>query len=146
MDDLNENVESRLKNIMMQIKEDLQKDYDKKLSDTVKKEKEEMLSKIFDMFPHLELDKNDIINECLSEKADNNKKETKIKKEKCKVDEFVFDEIIHKNKKYYMDKNNGLWNIKAELVGSVIGNDNDGRPVCCLFNEKIADDIGNASQ
>jgi len=133
-----ENIESRLKDVMIQIKNDIEKDYDEKL----RKEKEEVINNLLNMFPHLESKKSDIINECINKKDGELNiipKKKPIKRED--IDEMVFDQIKLEDKDYYVGQFQGVWNDKAELVGSLLGYSDDGTPNISFHNEKILTEI-----
>jgi hypothetical protein len=136
-----DNIESRLKEVMAQIKNNLQKNYDDQLKDSVRKGQEELINKFINMFPHLESRKTDIIDECLNNKEleETDKIENIVKPQN--VEEMIFDEIIHDNEKYYLNTNQGIWNSKGELVGSLIGYFDDDCPNISFFDKKSDLDI-----
>lgn len=86
----------------------------------------DMLDKLIDMYPHLEMEKNKIISECIEIKKDvqkNTQKNNKKNNKKCKK-ELVLDKVNIKNKIYYIDSCGGIWNKNAELVGTTKKIDN----------------------
>lgn len=128
----NKNIETRIKDIAHQIKQDLKKDYNKKMKNKVNKEKEEMLNKLFEMFPDINIKKDEILTECLKNKSNNEQSLNK----KTDQKETIFDQFTYNGNVYYKDKHNAIWNNNAELVGSVLEYKNN-IPVCSFFDEKI---------
>ena len=51
----------------------------------------------------------------------------------------VFDKIIHNGTSYYIDKQNGIWDSNAQLVGTAIRTIVDGKPIISyeMFNRKV---------
>lgn len=104
------NIEERLKIVVNKLKDD----YDKKLGESIKHEKETLLKKLFDMFPYSNEDKEQIIKEFM--KNEEVKKEEK--KGKPKIPETVLEQFSYNNEIYYFDKEGSVWNDKANIIGS----------------------------
>lgn len=135
-----DNINNRLKDIIEQLQNKMEDDYDKKLS----KDKDEIINNLINMFPHLESKKNEIIQECANAKQGTESTKTvEVKTDQInkRIDEMVFDEIEFKGKKYYLNQYNGVWDSRAELVGSLIGYDSDNNPLISFFDSKIQKDI-----
>ena len=135
----NDNIDSRIDDVLEQLKNKMEKDYNEKLS----KEKEDIINNLLNMFPQLETKKNEIIQGCINNKNLNNSTEhpKNNKDTPSQNDIMVFDEIEFEGEKYYLNQYNGIWNNKAELVGSLIGYDSNNDPIISFFNSKIKKDI-----
>jgi hypothetical protein len=84
------------------------------MNDIIEKEKKEMLSEIFKMYPKLKTDEKKIMEKCFKK----SKKDDKFKYK----EEIVLEQITINNKKYYKDTSGGIWNDKANIVGVINNN------------------------
>lgn len=115
-----ENIEDRIKSIIQnklqesEFKDDVEKDA----------KKIELIEKLFEIFPDLK---------------DQNKYFTDKKPlivEDNDANEIVLDEFTLNEKIYYKDKNGGIWNNNAELIGITKKNDDvTGTPICTFFEK-----------
>jgi len=128
-------IENRLKEVI----EDMEKVYDEKLSEQIKKEKEEIIKNLFNMFPHLESRKEEIITECFEKKEGPQEEKVKkvVPKKYEKVEEMVFDQITHNGNAYYLNDNKGIWDENGKLIGSLIGYDDNNEPIISFFNDSL---------
>ena len=124
MDDINENLENRIKNLNIAIANTN--------NDVIMKEKQEFLDKLIDMYPFLENEKQNIYSKCLTDDVDKKKKHTikKIDKE-----EIILEQFKYNNKIYYKDKVGGILDENAELVGFINSIDSNGNHNCTFFND-----------
>ncbi len=139
------NIESRLKDVMLQIKDEMKKDYDELLAENIRKSKEEVINNLLNMFPHLEKKKKEIIAECIKDKELDDKINNDKPKKPVKVDEMVFDVIQYKNKNYFLNDNKGIWDDNAELIGTLLGYDDKNEPIISFYdtdnNSKLSENI-----
>jgi|AntRauTorckE6833_2_1112554.scaffolds.fasta_scaffold23427_2 hypothetical protein len=127
MSEINNNIEERLKIVLNKLKDD----YDKKLGESIKHEKETLLKKLFDMFPYSNEDKDQIIKEFM--KGEEEKKEEK--KEKPVLPEIILEQFLYNNENYYFDKEGSIWDKNADIIGSYDGLTDDHIPKnIYLFN------------
>lgn len=116
MDEMNKNIEGRIKKIVQHIKED----YDKKLDATIKHEKEELLKKLFDMFPYSDKDKEHIVSEFMKNTAEeNNKNPSETSNKNIQIDEIVIEQFSYNGNTYYYDKKGCIWDDNANIVGLI---------------------------
>lgn len=108
-------VENKINEIVTKLKTD----------DSISKDQKDMINNLIGMIPELELK---------NKTSDYNKKQNKID---YKSAQMVFDVIEYNGKQYYLNESNGIWDDDAELVGSLIGYDSDGKPIITFFNENI---------
>lgn len=129
-----DSIEGRIKKIASSLQD--QKD-SSEIDSVIMKEKEEMLAKLFDMYPYLQKEKNNIISECLK----NKKKGNMISISNCHKDteEIVLEQITVDESVYYKDNEGGVFTDKYELVGIFKGINNAGQPDCEFFNKKYSD-------
>jgi hypothetical protein len=138
---MNENIDVQLKDIMDKIKN---VDYTNGKMTDEKKERIANLLKI-----HSELigqpvginDTNDVNNNKPKSKRGRKKKiiaEPALVEpiKKNQPQELVFDQINYNGNKYYLN-GNSIWNEHAELVGSLMGYDNEMKPIISFFDTKI---------
>ena len=119
-----DSIEGRVKKIASSIQDEIDTDIDS----VIMKEKEEMLAKLFDMYPYLQKEKNTIVSECLNKKDD---------KPKChKEDNIVLEQIKVDGSTYYKDSEGGVFTQNYKLVGIFKGFDKNGDPECEFFNKK----------
>lgn len=92
--------------------------------------KMELLTKLFNMYPYLETEKENIIHKCISN-TDYNKHIFKpiVKKNNA----IVLEQIIYDNNTYYKDKFGGVWDSNAELVGVIKNCESNNTYLCELF-------------
>lgn len=122
------NIEERIKEIATQIQED----YDKKLDQKIKHEKEELLNKIFNMLPYNDKEKEHMKLE-LIEKDENDKKDEADKKQTVQINEIVLEEVEFEGNKYFYDKLGRVWDQNANVVGSVDGINKERKPEKIFF-------------
>ncbi|MBA42876.1 MAG: hypothetical protein CMF62_02565 [Magnetococcales bacterium] len=96
--------------------------------------KQKIIDDLLIEYPFLEEYKKDIYMKFL------NKESPEIKKTKEK--EIILDQFKYKDKIYYKDDNNSIWDDKANLIG-VIRKYKNNIPQCDFFNEKQIDNIKN---
>lgn len=111
----NNSIENKINEIVTKLKTD----------DSISKDQKDMINNLIGMIPELELK---------NKTNDSNKKQNKID---YKSAQMVFDVIEYNGTQYYLNESNGIWNENAELVGSLIGYNSDGKPLITFFNENI---------
>lgn len=120
-----------------------------KNDDKLSKEKEDIINSLIDMFPELEFKKEKIVEPIVNDASVVSKEveipNTVTKVKSTEVDyasaEMVFDVIEYEGKQYYLNESGGVWDEKAQLVGSLLGYNSDAKPIISLFNTKIQKDI-----
>ena len=92
----------------------------KEISQDPKKNK--LVNKLFNMFPDLNNEDKHILNE--KKKEDDTLEKTNEKREK------VFEQFKYKDKTYYKDDNENVWDQEANIVGKIIEYDDKNNPIC----------------
>jgi len=117
-----ENIEDRIKSIIQnklqesEFKDDVEKDI----------KKQELIEKLFEIFPDLKDQNKYFIDKKPSIVEDNDND----------ANEIVLDEFTLGEKVYYKDRSGGVWNNNAELVGITKKNDDiTGIPLCVFFEK-----------
>ncbi len=122
-----------------------QKKYtDDELNNQVNKSKMELLDKLFNLYPFLGAEKQEIMQKCVTEATIDTAiisapvaKVPIVKKNNT----IVLEQVVVNQEKYFRDKFNGLWNNDADLVGVFKGYSADNTPVCELFSKKYNTNI-----
>lgn len=110
------------------IKDDLQKEYDKKLEE----EKKKLITKLLDIYPHLAEDK-DTLHEKLEAHSTPDQSLAKPKVESAPL---VFSKFKLNDKTYYADDKKGVWDESITIIGTVLTYDKNGIPdKIVLFND-----------
>lgn len=131
--------EDKVKLIIDQIRHDLNQRYLHRINKIVIREKRKMLDKLFEMYPYLENERNTIMEVCFKNKIDE-KSEEEIYIEKDNY-QLIFEQIKVNEKILYVDKYNGIWNERTELIGCFAGYDVKKEPICYFFSDnKISHD------
>ena len=131
MAQINDNVQGRINKIASKLKDE----YDVKMNEVVEQKQKEWLGKLLNMYPQLQNEKQNIISTCLDVK----KKETQTSRGRRGFDEpikpgkdpIVLTQFKFDNITYYKDNNHGIWNEKAELIGSFL--QKEGEELQCFF-------------
>jgi hypothetical protein len=166
----NENLEDKLKNLVNQIEGDAKKKFDEEVNSRIQQEKEKMLKQFLQMFPHLETQREQIVEKIIkpdqnktadgtnSDLVSNNNQNSNfnqngiingngnvimVPKEKVPLEEMVFDQLIVNNKKYYVNENSGVWDENAKLVGTLVGydNKNKNKPIIAFHEAKVVNSV-----
>jgi hypothetical protein len=119
-----------------------------KIDDKLSKEKEDIINSLIDMFPELEF-KKEKVTESVTDTSLTVPNEIEIpntvtKSKPNETDyasaEMVFDVIEYEGKHYYLNEG-GIWDEKANLIGSLLGYDSNSKPIISFFNAKIQKEI-----
>lgn len=119
-------IEQTLKNIVIDKCNDT--DFIESLTD----EKIKSIEKFFTLYTGLQNEKDIVIKklyELLNRKTSKSQITTNLLPTQIVLDEFTYN-----NKTYYSDKNNGIWNRKAELIG-IIEKSKQSNPIYHFFDK-----------
>jgi len=126
----NDIINNKINDIMM----DIEKKYEKKLNDAIKKERIDTLNRIFDLLPHLENQRDSITSNCLLNDATCN-----LNASDDKNNEIILDEFEYKMNDtdppviLYKDKMNRVYNQSADLIGTITESDDINSPISISF-------------
>ena len=129
-------LEDRVQKIVNKIEEQVKSSKDEKPNNIVKKEKDDLLNKLFDMFPHLENEKNQLISEVYSKNV-HSKKNIK----RTNLEEVVLDQIKIDNEIYYKDSRGVIYDPKYNVVGTIVKSLNDNCIEKPILFDKINKDV-----
>jgi hypothetical protein len=137
--DKKDNIQIKIQGIVSQI----EKDYEKKIDDAKKLERSNILDKLFNMFPYLEKEKDNILTECSKKNISDDNKFNEIKIDQKKKNDIVLEQYIHtyqnSEKKYYVNTKGSAFDVNFDLIGAVSKYNDNGIPLKIIFFDKKMD-------